>query len=347
MNICFLMYPWDRVDPESDSTLRLLHECASRGHTVAITHKHNLTIRDSVAYAFCQVLQSGKKQKVSSNIPAFYRGAHLKKSMLPLAGFDAIIMRDNPPLDSDVLNFLDSVKNDTFIMNDLEGLRIASNKLYTASFNGKAREFIPATFVSKNKEYLQTVFHESPADRMIMKPLSGSGGQGVIVLEKRAAQNFSSLLDFYIDADNRSNYVILQEYVEGAEQGDVRVMMLNGEPIGAMRRVPASGEHRSNVHAGGSVEKHSLSKQELQLCRNIGPKLVADGLYFAGLDIINGKLIEVNVCSPGGITRINRLNRTRLQVQVIDFVESIVNAKELVISRKNDFRKAILDAQML
>jgi glutathione synthase len=152
------------------------------------------------------------------------------------------------------------------------------------------------------------------------------------------------LLDFYIGDENTSNYVILQEYVEGAEDGDVRILMLNGEPIGAMRRVPSKGDVRSNVHAGGSAVRHALSREEKELCRHIGPKLVRDGLYFAGLDVINNKLIEVNVLSPGGIARINRLNRVKLQKKVIDFVENVVHAKELVIQRKNQLRKVIEDA---
>jgi len=344
VKICFLMYPWERIDPESDSTLRLIHEAATRGLTVATTTPNSLTVRDSVAHAFCNVLK--RSQKISASIPAFYRAAQFKRCKLPLAGFDAIIMRTNPPLDSIALNFLDSVRNDVFIMNDIDGLRIANNKLYPASFSGDAGRFIPATHVSKSQEYLDQVLDESGTEKMIMKPLNGFGGQGVIVVEKGAKQNFRSLLDFYIGGD-QGNYVILQEYVDGAENGDVRILMLNGEPIGAMRRVPAANEIRSNIHAGGKEVKHTLTKEEKALCRALGPQLVRDGLYFAGLDVINGKLIEVNVLSPGGISRINKLNRAKLQKNVLDFVENVVSARELVVERKNTFRKVIEDAEAL
>lgn len=339
------MYPWERIDPETDTTLRLIHECVKRGHTVAISTVNKLTIRDSIASAFCDVFT--KSTKCSDNIPSFYRHAKFKKTLLPLAGFDTIIMRANPPLDTFALNFLDSVKGDTFIMNDIDGLRIANNKIYTASFQDSASEFIPATHVSKNRDYLERIFDESNSDKMILKPLDGFGGRGVIVVEKNARQSFRSLLDFYIGGDEHgkgSNYVILQDYVPGADQGDVRILMLNGEPIGAMKRIPAQGDVRSNIHAGGTVVKHKLTAQEKKLCRYIGPKLVRDGLYFTGIDIIGGKLIEVNVLSPGGIVRINRLNRTRLQSQVIDFVESVVHAKEMVVARKTQFRQVIEDA---
>ena len=128
----------------------------------------------------------------------------------------------------------------------------------------------PYTNVSKNKEYLAKVLEETESDKMILKPLNAYGGQGVILIEKTARQSFRSLLDFYIGDENTSNYVILQEYVEGAEDGDVRILMLNGEPIGAMRRVPSKGDVRSNVHAGGSAVKHVLSREEKELCRHIG-----------------------------------------------------------------------------
>lgn len=338
------MYPWERVSPESDTTLRLVHECAARGHTVAITTTSGLTIRDSTVYGFCQVIKKG--QKISESIPRFYKQVDFQKSRLPMAGFDVIFMRANPPLDNLALNFLDSIKNDTLIVNDLEGLRIANNKLYTASMEGIASEFIPTTHVSKNRDYLQRVLEESDSEKMILKPLNGFGGQGVIVIEKNARQNFRSLLDFYIGEEEKSNYVILQDYIEGAEEGDKRILMLNGEPIGAMRRVPAQGDIRSNIHAGGTVVKHSITKEEKRLCAAIGPKLVRDGLYFTGLDVIGNKLVEVNVLSPGGITRINKLNRVRLQRQVIDFVENIVHSKDLILQRKNVFRRAVEDVHI-
>jgi glutathione synthase len=166
-------------------------------------------------------------------------------------------------------------------------------------------------------------------------------------VEKSASQSFKSLLDFYIENGKESNYVILQEYIEGADQGDVRILVLNGEPIGAMRRIPANNDMRSNVHAGGSVVKHILTHDEKVLCKQMAPKLVRDGLFFVGLDVINGKLIEVNVLSPGGIARINKLNRVHLQVQVVDFIESVVNAKDIIATRKTEFRRVIDDADAL
>jgi glutathione synthase len=336
------MYPWEEMDPENDSTLAMINEFAKRGHGMATTTPSNLTIRDSVAFAFCKCLI--RSEKISSNLKSFHNKSKFYDEMLPLAGFDVIVLRSNPPLDMIMLNFLDSVKDDVFIMNDLDGIRRANNKLYTAVFEDDKNEIIPKTHVTKNKEYLKKIIKEGP-DKMILKPLNGFGGSGVILIEKRAMKSINSLLDFYItNKDGTSNYVILQEYIEGAEEGDVRILLLNGRPIGAMKRVPGEEDHRSNVSAGGTVQKHSLSKQEKELCRRIGPKLVKDGLYFCGIDVIGGMLVEVNVMSPGGITYINKVYKTRLQEKIIDFVEDKVQERVTAFERRTKLRKHVSDA---
>lgn len=344
MNACFIMYPWEDIKtPEDDSTLAMIQEFAKRGHGMAITTPANLTIRESVAYGFCNVLK--RMDKVPSNLKSFHGKATFKKEMLPLAGFDVIILRSNPPLDNLMLNFLDSVKDDVFIMNDIDGIRRANNKLYTAVFEDEGNQIIPNTHVTKNKEYLKTIIKEHPQDKMILKPLNGFGGSGVILIEKSAMKSISSLLDFYIDnKDGTTNYVILQDYIEGADQGDVRILLLNGRPIGAMKRVPGNDDHRSNVSAGGRVEKHQLSKQEKELCRKIGPTLIRDGLYFVGIDVINGMLVEVNVMSPGGITYMNKVYKTKVQEKVIDFVEDKVEQRVVAFERRSKLRKTVDEA---
>ena len=344
MNICFLMYPWETIkNPENDTSLTLIHECAKRGHGVAICSPHNLTIRNSVTNAFCTILT--RMDRVPASIKSFYKKTETREEMLPLAGFDVIFMRAEPPLDPLMLNFLDSVKDDVFIINSVQGMREANNKLYTAVFEDPGNEIIPVTHVSKNKDYLIRMIEESESDKMILKPLNGFGGSGVILIEKSAMGNINSLLDFYVNkGDGGSDYVILQEYIEGADKGDVRILILNGVPIGAMRRIPGEKDHRSNVSAGGSVAKHRLTKQEKLLCRKIGPKLVKDGLYFVGIDVIGGKLVEVNVMSPGGITYMNKVYKTRIQEKVIDFVESKVLERNAAFSRKSDLRKIVDEA---
>lgn len=339
------MYPWEDIDPENDTSLALIKECVKRGHGVAMCTPANLTIRDSVTNAFCNVIN--RMDKVPTTLKAFYNKAKLREEMLPLAGFDAIFFRANPPLDPLMLNFLDSVKDDVFIVNSLQGMREANNKLYTAAFGDAHSNIIPNTHVSKNKNYLIEQIRESKSDKMILKPLNGFGGSGVILIEKSAMSNINSLLDFYISAgEGESNYVILQDYIEGADKGDVRVLLLNGEPVGAMRRIPGAEDHRSNVSAGGSIAKHSLTKEEKALCKQIGPKLVKDGLYFVGIDVIGGKLVEVNVMSPGGITYINKVykNKRKVEEKVIDFLESKVIDNLQAFNRRARLRKAVDEA---
>jgi glutathione synthase len=345
MNLCFIMYPWEEIDAENDTSLALIKECIKRGHGVAMCTPSNLTIRDSVTSAFVTVIR--RMEKVPMTLKAFYRKAELREEMLPLAGFDVIFFRANPPLDPIMLNFLDSVKDDVFIVNSLQGMREANNKLYTAAFGDNHSNIIPATHVSKNKDYLVEQIKESKSDRMILKPLNGFGGSGVILIEKSAMRNINSLLDFYItNSDGSSNYVILQDYIEGADQGDVRILLLNGEPVGAMKRVPGSNDHRSNVSAGGSVQKHTLTKTEKALCKQIGPKLVSDGLYFVGIDVIGGKLVEVNVMSPGGITYVNKVYKPKVRVEerVIDFIESKVQDKVQAFDRRVKLRRTVEEA---
>jgi glutathione synthase len=328
------MYPWEKIDPKQDSTLRILHECVKRGFDVAITYPQNLTIRDSVTYSFCRTFKEVKPLSVS--MTKFYKSTEFEKGMRPLNEFDVIFMRDNPPLDPLVLNFLDSIKDEVFIMNAVDGLREANNKIYTAAYHDPKHELIPATHVSKNIDYLIRTIEESENEKMILKPLDGYGGRGVIVIEKSAMHNIKSLLEFYINkAKGESNYVILQDYIEGAEKGDVRVLMLNGKPIGALRRVPAKGDVRSNISAGGSVEKYKLNKADKILCAEVGKKLVQDGIFYAGLDIIGSKLVEVNVLSPGTITDINRLNNVKIQSKIVDYLETVVSVWRI---KKEKFR---------
>lgn len=336
MKICFLMYPWESMT-KGDSTLRMVHEAVKRGHSVAVTTPERLGIRESVTMANCEVFKLG--QKISSSINLFRNTAEKYWKNLPLAGFDVVFMRANPPLDPLLLNFLDSIKDDVFVMNAVRGLREANNKIYTAAYFDPDHDIIPVTYVSKDVNYLKQIIEESDYEQMIMKPLDGYGGRGVIIIEKSASKNIKSLLDFYVNQSNRdgkSQYVILQEYIPDADKGDVRVFMLNGKPIGALRRIPSSGDIRSNITAGGSIAKHKLTKDEIKMCKKIGEKLVRDGLYFVGLDLIGGKLIEVNVMSPGAITEYNRLYKTKLQVNIINYLEKVVEERNRSAERENE-----------
>lgn len=324
MHIGFMIANWDTMEPLKSSTLLIIRECLLRKHKVSIFYTNNLTVRNNVVHGFIETIN--EMEKVPENITTFYKKATFEKKLTALHAFDCIMIRKDPPINPIVFNFLDAIKNEVVVINDVDGIRKANNKLYTTTFHDPHNTYLPVTHVSGSKGFIRKMIDESDNDKFILKPLDGSGGRGVIVLEKNAQTNINSLLDFYID-ESGDNYVILQEYIEGAEEGDVRVMMLNGKFIGAYNRKPAEGEVRANIQAGGSAHKYTLTESQKRVCKKVGSKLVADGLYFVGLDMIGDKILEVNVLNPGGITNINKLDKLKLQKQVVDFFEEKVDEK--------------------
>ncbi len=324
MHIGFIIADWNKIDPANSSTLYIIKECLKRGHTVSILYTNNLTVRNNVVHGFLETID--KLDKIPENVTSFYKKITFKKALKALHVFDCIMIRKDPPINPLVFNFLDAIKDEVVVINDVDGIRKANNKLYTTTFHDPNNTYLPVTHVSGSKKYINKVIDESEQEKMILKPLDGSGGRGVIVLEKNARSNINSLLDFYID-ESGDSYVILQEYIEGAEEGDVRVLMLNGKFIGAYNRKPATGEIRANIQAGGSAHKYTMTESQMKICKKVGAKLVADGLYFVGLDMIGDKILEVNVLNPGGITNINKLDKVKLEKKVVDFFEEKVDIK--------------------
>ena len=324
MHIGFMIANWASINPNKSSTLEILQECIKRNHIVSILLTNNLTVRNNIVHG--QIETINKMDKIPENIVSFYKKVTFSKKMTPLHAFDCMMIRKDPPINPLVLNFLDAIKDEVVIVNDVDGIRKANNKLYTTTFHDPNNNYLPVTHVSGSKKFINRAIDESESEKMILKPLDGSGGRGVIVLEKNARSNINSLLDFYID-ETGDNYVILQEYIEGAENGDVRVLMLNGQYIGAYNRKPADGEIRANIQTGGTAHKYTMTESQLKICKKVGAKLVSDGLYFVGLDMIGDKILEVNVLNPGGITNINKLEKLKLQKKVVDFLEDKVDEK--------------------
>jgi glutathione synthase len=324
MHIGFIIAGWEAIEPTKSSTLTIIKECCQRGHKVSIMYTTNLTVRNNIVHGIIETIE--KMDKIPDTITAFYKKVKFNKKMVALHAFDCLMIRKDPPINPLVLNFLDAIKDEVVIINDVDGLRKANNKLYTTTFHDPTNSFLPKTHVSGSKKFINVTIEESEQEKMILKPLDGSGGKGVIVLEKNARENINSLLDFYIDTTG-DKYVILQEFIEGAENGDVRVLMLNGQFIGAYNRKPADGEIRANIQQGGTAHKYTLTDSQKKICKKVGTKLVADGLYFVGLDMIGDKILEVNVLNPGGITNINKLEKQKLQKLVVDFIEEKVNDK--------------------
>ncbi|WP_054029651.1 glutathione synthase [Desulfatitalea tepidiphila] len=328
MKIAFLMDKLESIDPKYETTSHLMYECNQRGHTVFFLEPHDVYIRAN------EVVARMRNITVAPDLPMETYWAALieclKKDELifeTITELDALFLRKDPPLNYQTLEFLESVNRKVFMINQTVGQILGNSKLYILNFP----EIIPETHVSRDPKRLVRLI-EDFGGAMIIKPLRRFGGEGVIKVSTRDQENLHSLLHYY----TRSNRpyedrepIMVQEYLEAGREGDVRILLLNGEILGAMRRIPKPGEFRSNVKAGARVVPHKISRHEVAICEAIRPRLVRDGLYFVGIDVIGDKLIEVNCVSPGGIPRINALDSVRLEVPVIDFVEQRARLHEL------------------
>jgi len=216
------------------------------------------------------------------------------------------------------------VSDRVFMINSTVGQILGNSKLYTLNFP----DIIPETHVSRDPKRLRKIIDDFGGD-MVVKPLQRFGGEGVIKVSNRDAENLNSLINYYVrgyeDYPAREA-IMVQEFLDGVrENGDIRILLLNGEILGAMRRRPRKGDFRTNIHADARAFKHEVTEREKEICRFIKDRLIKDGLYFVGIDVIGDKLVEINCVSPGGIPRINRLNREKLEVRVIDFIEQKVS----------------------
>ena len=243
--------------------------------------------------------------------------------------FDVIFLRKNPPIDYQVMEFLGPVSDQIFIVNNTLGQINGNSKVYTLNFP----DIIPETHISRDPVRLKKIIDDFGGD-MIIKPLHGHGGDGVIKVSNQDQENLSSLINYYVETRKpypERNPIMVQEYLNTVKtDGDIRILLLNGEIMGAMERKSVHGDFRTNVHAGAEAFKHEITSGEREICEIIKPRLIKDGLYFAGIDIIGDKLVEVNCVSPGGIPRINRFDNMRLESEVIDFVEQkIYDAKNV------------------
>ena len=321
MEIAFLMDNLESIDPTNETTSHLMYECNQRGHTVFFLEPHDVYIRSNEVVARMRNITVEKDLSLKRYWRAVIKC--LKKDELifeTITDLNALFLRKDPPLNYQTLEFLSSVDKEVFIINRTQGQIIGNSKLYTLNFP----DIIPETHVSRDPKRLKKIIDEF-GGAMVVKPLQRFGGEGVIKVSTRDRENLFSLINYYTRASRPypdREPIMVQEYLESAkDEGDVRILLLNGEILGAMRRMPREGDFRTNVHAGGRVFKHDIGAAERKICARIKDRLVKDGLYFVGIDIIGDKLVEVNCVSPGGIPRINRLNGVRLEHKVIDFVE--------------------------
>jgi glutathione synthase len=327
MRIAFLMDKLETIDPIYETTSHLMYECNQRGHTVYFLEPHDVYIRAN------QVVARMRNITVPADLPMreYWQALIdcLKKDELifeTITDLDVLFLRKDPPLNYQTLEFLEPVNHNVFMINRTVGQVLGNSKLYTLNFP----DIIPETHVSRDPKRLVRII-EDFGGAMVVKPLQRFGGEGVIKVSTRDQENLLSLIDFYTRSNRpyeEREPIMVQEYLEAGREGDVRILLLNGEILGAMRRVPKEGQFRSNVKAGARVLPHDINDREKSICDTIRDRLIRDGLYFVGIDIIGDKLIEINCVSPGGIPRINELNSVRLETKVIDFVEEKAKTHE-------------------
>jgi len=326
MEIAFLMDPLTAIDPLWETTSHIMYECNQRGHTVFFLEAHDVYIRKD------HVVARMRNVTVEKNLPMdrYWQKIIdcLKREELifeSVTDLDALFLRKNPPLNYQVLEFLAPVEDRVFLINSTNGQVVGNSKLYILNFPG----IIPETHVSRDPARLTKIIGDF-GGAMVVKPLQRYGGEGVIKVSDRDRENLVSLVNYYVKG--YKNYperepIMVQEYLEAVKtHGDVRILLLNGEIVGAMRRRPKPGDFRTNVHAGAQVFKHVVTPAQHRICEAIREKLIEDGLYFVGIDVIEDRLVEVNCVSPGGIPRINQLENIRIEKQVIDFIEEKIAA---------------------
>ncbi|MEL6490583.1 MAG: glutathione synthase [Cyanobacteria bacterium J06621_3] len=317
MKLAFIIDPIERLDPGHDTSVAMMESAQILGHEVFVTRSEQLGVIESRAYGWLRSLQiKPVKQEGDRWVsePDWY--ALGESVWRPLEEMDAVFMRQDPPVTvpylyvTYILDYVDPQK--TQVINAPAGLRAANEKMYALQFT----KAIPETIVSTDKQVIREAVERWGAG--VLKPLGGKGGEGILFLEG-GDRNFNSIVE--VSTRQGQEPVMVQAYLPAAKEGDKRIILLNGEPIGAVNRVPTGKEFRGNMAVGGRSDKTELTERDLDICQQVAPALRRDGLIFVGLDIIGDYMTEVNVTSPTGIREIDRLNDVRLGNQVVEWVE--------------------------
>jgi glutathione synthase len=303
MKFAFVMNKLETINPKSDTTLLFIEESLRRGHEVFFLSHDDLVLYNNKPFGIV------KKWKLKDS------------NLETLDFFDAIFLRHDPPFDEKYLTttyMFDFISDKTFVINSASGLRFANEKIYSLKFPN----FTPQTIITASAAEIRKFLDEHKG-RAIIKPIYLMAGHGIFLI-RDDDPNLSSIIEGATDYGTK--HIVVQEYLKEAQEGDKRILLLNGKPIGAMTRIPKPGESRANLRSGSTCVKATITERELSICDAMAPSLIRDGLYFAGIDIIGGHLTEVNVTSPTGMQQINRLENVQLEKQIIDFVESRARA---------------------
>jgi glutathione synthase len=306
--VAIQMDPIEAVNIDADSTFVLALEAQARGHAIYHYLPRQLSLRDG------RLSAKGRRLELRRE-----HGRHFAlgpEEALDLAGMDVILMRQDPPFDMAYItatHLLEHVRDDALVINDPVSVRNAPEKLFATHFDG----LMPPTLITADRQQILAFRREH--GEIILKPLFGNGGAGVFRLSP-ADENLNALLELFTQLYREP--IIVQRYLPEVRQGDKRIILIEGEPVGAVLRVPPPGEARANLHVGGQAVKTTLTPREQEICAAIGPALRQQGLVFVGIDVIGGYLTEINVTSPTGIQEINRLDGVRLETRVWDAIEA-------------------------
>ena len=308
LNIAVQMDPIATVNIKGDSTFAMMLEAQARGHKLFYYQTRTLALGGGSLWA------TGQDVSVRDEPGNFASLGELRRS--DLAAFDVVLMRQDPPFDMNYItatHLLDAIHPKTLVVNDPAEVRNAPEKLYVLRY----AEFMPETLITRDPVELAS-FRRAHGD-IILKPLYGLGGAGVFRLSEED-QNFGALVELFTQAFREP--FIAQRYLPEVRQGDKRIILVDGKPAGAINRVPAAHESRSNMHVGGRPEPTTLTKREHEICAAIGPDLKKRGLIFVGIDVIGGYLTEINVTSPTGIREVKRFGGEDIASLIWDAIEA-------------------------
>jgi glutathione synthase len=300
------MDPIERINIRGDSTFALLLEAQARGHRLGYYTTDRLALRDGEV--FVRTASLTVRDEPGNH---FALGEERRE---PLAGFDVILMRQDPPFDLAYItatHLLERVHPKTLVVNDPAHVRNAPEKVFVTEFP----ELMPPTLITRDRDEIRA-FRDEFGD-IVMKPLYGHGG-GAVFRVTRDDLNFGSLYDMFA-VTYREPWVV-QRFLPAVAQGDKRIILVDGMFAGAVNRVPAADDLRSNMVRGGAAEATDLTPREREICERIGPALRARGLLFVGIDVIDGFLTEINVTSPTGIRAIKALGGPDIAARIWDVI---------------------------
>jgi glutathione synthase len=312
--VAIQMDPLETVNIDADSTFVLALEAQRRGHGLYHYLPKQLSYRNGRVVAKARPFEVRREQ-----------GGHFtagESEVIDLATLDVVLMRQDPPFNLAYISathLLDRVHPQTLVVNDPHHVRNAPEKLFVTQF----AELMPPTLITYDVEEIKA-FRKEHRD-VIVKPIYGNGGAGVFHLRPEDT-NLGSLVELFQTYLNEP--LMVQRYVPEIRQGDKRIILIDGQPAGAVNRVPASDETRANLHVGGRAEKVALTKRDLEICEMIGPTLEERGLIFVGIDVIGDYLTEINVTSPTGLQEIDRFDDVCLEGRIWDVIEERINRRK-------------------